>query len=268
MDGMTSIFLPLVLTWLGHDALGSGSLGDDWLHQVAAQAIQPVLQLDGCDDLNPLAIGPDLTEVVPWGLEDDDAIGGLLEGGDWLAGNVLDDDWLASGDASDWPVIDEEPGFDWVDHNSVLLQVNNGFPLVTSNWHGIDTEPLEVGGIKGEHEAKIRPGHGIWDVNRLAVEHDNVVAGDGTVAISGEDGARDKLVGGKPGVVPDGGGWEEEVVWVGDADVAEEDLLGWPDDLQVEAWGMLVERHLDGGLVAKRLELLRLDGAGGWAGQP
>jgi len=92
--------------WLGQDALGSDSLGDDWLHEVAAQATQLVLQLDGWDDLNLLAIGPDLLEVEPWGLEDDDTVGGLLEGGDWLAGNVLDDDWLASGDASDWPVID------------------------------------------------------------------------------------------------------------------------------------------------------------------
>jgi len=256
--------------WLGHDALGSNSLGDDWLHEVAAQATQLVLQLDGWDDLNLLAIGPDLLEVEPWGLEDDDTVGGLLEGGDWLAGNVLDDDWLASGDASDWPVIDEDIGV-LLDHNSVLLQVNNGFPLGAPNWHetvtpGNDTKPVEVGGIKGDGNA-IRDGTDWqigWDPKILTVELVHVEAADGT-GLSGEDGARDKLVGGKPDVVPDGGEWEEEVVWVGDADVAEEDLLGWPDDLQVEAWGLLVERHLDGGLVAKRLELVRLDGAGGWA---
>merc|ERR1719423_251639 len=252
----------------GHlGALGSGSLGDDWLHEVAAQATQLVVQLDGWDDLNLLAIGPDLLEVEPRGLEDDDTVGGLLEGGDWLAGNVLDDDWLASGDASDWPVIDKDLGSDWVDHNSVLLQVNHGFPLATFNWQGIDTEPVEVGGINGEDEAFL--GHDRIEVIRLTVEHGHVglamwIPGHGT-GLSGEDRARDKLVGGKPDVVPDGGEWEEEVVWVGDADVAEEDLLGWPDDLQVEAWGLLVERHLNGGLVAKRLELVRLDGAGGWA---
>merc|ERR1719481_1940607 len=249
--------------WLGQDALGSDSLGDDWLHEVAAQAGQLVLQLDGWDDLNLLAIGPDLLEVEPRGLEDDDTVGGLLEGGDWLAGNVLGDEWLASGDL-DWPVIDEDLRADWVDLNHDILQENNDFPLIATFGVGNDTEPVEVGGIIGENEAVSCVSHAGWDFNRLTVELGHVEAVDGA-GLSGEDGARDKLVGGKPDVVPNGGEWEEEVVWVGDADVAEEDLLGWPDDLQVEAWGLLVERHLDGGLVAKRLELVRLDGAGGWA---
>merc|ERR1712131_266786 len=192
--------------WLGHDALGSGSLGDDWLHEVAAQAGQLVVQLDGWDDLNLLAIGPDLIEVEPWGLEDDDTVGGLLDGGDWLARNALDDGWLASGDL-DWPVIDEDLGADWVDLKFVLLQVNNGFKLVAiSNWHGKDTEPVEVGDISGEDEAFL--GHGRIDVIRLTVELGHVdlamwIPGHGT-CLSGEDGARDKLVGGKPDVVPDG----------------------------------------------------------------
>lgn len=132
--------------WLGEDALGSLGLGDDWLLEAAAQAGQLVLHLNGWDDLEPDSVGPDLVQVEPWGLDDDDTVGGLLKGGDdRLAGDVVSDDWL--GGDLDWLAVDEDTkdGSGWDDLDNVLLQDDLGFPLAVAHGLGHDAEPVEVG---------------------------------------------------------------------------------------------------------------------------
>ena len=85
--------------------------------------------------------------------------------------------------------------------------------------------PVEVGRVSSDED--LGSWVGGWDHDVLSVELDDVLAVEGA-GLGGEDGAGDDLVGGEPDVVPDGGQWEEQVVWVGDADVAEQDLLSWP----------------------------------------
>merc|ERR1719357_2203688 len=48
-------------------------------------------------------------------------------------------------------------------------------------------------------------------------------------------------------------------------DVAEEDLFGWQNDLQVKAWDTLLENHLSDSLVTARFNIDVLNGAVGWS---
>ena len=91
-----------------------------------------------------------------------------------------------------------------------------------------------------------------WKGNGLAVELDQGAVGV-DLAHLGESGAGGKdRAGGDLGnthdsVVLDSGQWEEEVEWVGDADVLEDEGLHWGDDLHVQGWDSLGEGQLNSG---------------------
>jgi len=65
-------------------------------------------------------------------------------------------------------------------------------------------------------------------------------------------------------IVPDSSKWEEEAVWVDDADITEEHLLSWQHNLQVKAWGVLLENKLNNSLVMSRVEGVALNGTARW----
>ena len=112
---------------------------------------------------------------------------------------------------------------------------------------------MESGAISSNNNWSNNSG---WDVHGIAVELDQVLAMD-HAGLGREDRSRDNPGDGDLGSRD----WEEQVEWVGNADVAEEDLLGWQNNLQVEGWDTLLEDHLSGGLVTARFKLDVLNGA-------
>jgi len=122
---------------------------------------------------------------------------------------------------------------------------------------GLDSEPVESGAISSNNNWSNNSG---WNVHGIAIELDQVLAMD-HAGLGREDRSRDNLGDGNLGSRD----WENEVEWVGNADIAEEDLLGWQNDLQVKAWDTLLENHLSDSLVTARFNIDVLNGAVGWS---
>merc|ERR1719309_581997 len=209
------------------DTMASDSLSHDWLLEVAADTAQLVLELDGWDNLNDLSVGLDLFQEEPWSLDDHNMVWGHEDlSNDGVINNVLDNDNLADWDYS-WFAIDQDcwEGRGWDNLDQILLEDDLGVPDTLLDMLGLDSKPVESGAISSNNNWSNNSG---WDVHGIAVELDQVPAMD-HAGLGREDRSRDNPGEGDLGSRD----WEEQVEWVGNADVAEEDLLGWQNNLQV-----------------------------------
>ena len=102
------------------------------------------------------------------------------------------------------------------------------------------------------HEG-VSVGNLLWEGDGLAIELDEGMgvgvdpAHLGDSRAGGKDGSGGDLGDTKDSVVLDSGQWEEEVEWVDNADVLEDEGLPWGDDLHVQGWGGLGKGQLNSG---------------------
>jgi len=251
--------------WLGVDAGegagGGGAVGaggGEGLLEGSAETSNLVLQEWRWDDLELLAVGGNLLKKEAWGLDDNNTVGGPEEGGDDSVG-------VGSKDASDLDLLtdwelnllgvdsDNWAGARWDDLNLVLLQQDVGLQQVLGgDWGNQDHEPAVGGSVMSNHEG-VSVGNLLWEGDGLAVELDEGVgvgvdpAHLGDSGAGGKDGAGGDLGDTEDSVVLDSGQWEEEVEWVDNADVLEDEGLPWGDDLHVQGWDGLGEGQLNSG---------------------
>merc|ERR1719295_870519 len=148
---------------------------------------------------------------------------------------------------------DNWAGARWDDLNLVLLQQDVGLQqALGSDWGNQDHEPAVGGSVMSNHEG-VSVGNLLWEGDGLAVELDEGVgvgvdpAHLGDSRARGKDGAGGDLGDTEDSVVLDSGQWEEEVEWVDNADVLEDEGLPWGDDLHVQGWDGLAEGQLNSG---------------------
>ena len=235
-----------------------GAGGGEGLLEGSAETSNLVLQEWRWDDLELLAVGGNLLKKEDWGLDDNNTVGGPEEGGDDSVG-------VGSKDASDLDLLtdwelnllgvdsDNWAGARWDDLNIGHLQQDAGLQQVLGgDWGNQDHEPAVGGSVMSNHEG-VSVGDLLWEGDGLAVELDEGVgvgvdpAHLGDSRAGGKDGSGGDLGDTKDSVVLDSGQWEEEVEWVDNADVLEDEGLPWGDDLHVQGWDGLGEGQLNSG---------------------
>merc|ERR1712029_1191791 len=153
-------------------------------------------------------------------------------------------------------------GSRWDNLDQILLQDDLGVPDVLLDVLGLDDKPVESRAIRSNNNRSNNSG---WNVHGIAVELDQVVTMDH--AGLGREGRS----GGNPrDWKPCSRDWEDEVEWVGNADIAEVRLLLlWQNNHQVKAWDTLLEDNLSDDLEIVGIPLPDgwhlLNGAVGWS---
>merc|ERR1719365_80074 len=113
-----------------------------------------------------------------------------------------------------------------------------------------DPHPAEGGSIMSNHDG-VFIGEVRWDGLAVELDHGVGVGVDpahlGDSGAGGKDGAGGDLGDTVDSIVLDSGQWEEEVKWVDNADVLEDEGLPWGDDLHVQGWDGLGEGQLNSG---------------------
>jgi len=213
--------------------------------------------------LDNLTVGPQLIQQQLGASDNDDSVGGLGDGTDNLSGGGLND-WGSLG--GDWNshhlTIDSNldgGSSDWNNLNDRLLQVGLDDLGTSGHWSNDNSEPVVLGTVSSQEVVAWSSG---GKDQGAVLKGQNLLlhGGGGGNGASGQDWRADEdLVDAQVDVVPDGLEGEEERQWVTDVNALEDNLLGGPDNGQVEAWSQLHELDHGGGV-----ELLQVQPGGGW----